>query len=655
MSFLIFFLMIANGYLPTLARTDSTKRDLPISRSYITWADERLIVSEMSGSIASLNGYTWHVNSAGDNPFGFTQNQPFIDYKYRYPLLNGSLHPRINHNQIFIDTDTDYSDKSKQQLIVDLSFGNESGDPGVWASTEKITPNSDRIGPDILFNYQAKPNAKNTISVNGFFFETALDDIAQVKRLMTVQDGGLKMPILKSQGLDLAYGYSNKSFRFALTQAYLNSDNYEMNRVIGVELPQNIVQNLSSGELFWKMGNNAPTIDLNFAFQSTKINATGNEINYSTQQLWDAKNLGFSIHQPLVKNIKIGVETSFEEITHTFFSDEYYQTLSYLQISNNKQSFKLHYGFNGNSEVFKNNEHIKITYKIIDFIKNIDINLNVEKYSLPFYKVDTDLTILTNQNNTSIYTSLDLLPWLEEYKLPSITVNNINEWYTNSRVNLDLNVKNILDIRFWYSHWDNFVGLFTNYQYNDAYRTNISSLAIRNEVANVDLIPDLKQYGVTINTSELFISSSKRYSLQFGGQWFKEINSPISTKELQILRMPFPSLQTYTSFTAYFQSDFILSFDLRYRSAVELAYLNGLNGQSHGIHKNTSIVDIGNFSNSTNATFFGNIHLTKIVGTKRPMAFFVDLNNISRNGVIFHPYGATDYMTLMTGVRLRLF
>jgi len=86
-----------------------------------------------------------------------------------------------------------------------------------------------------------------------------------------------------------------------------------------------------------------------------------------------------------------------------------------------------------------------------------------------------------------------------------------------------------------------------------------------------------------------------------------------------------------------------------------LTYLNGLENRPHGVHKNLSNVDLGTFRNSTNTAVFGNIHLTKIVGQKRPIAIFADLNNISTNGIVYHPFGAIDNMTLMTGIRLNIF
>lgn len=655
MLFLIGYLAMVVFFPQEVIKQDSLKKPIPTERQYITWSDEYLS-STSDATLGSLNGYVWHRNQEGENPLGYAFGSKSIDGLIAWTLLDGGIHPRaLNYNSFMGLKPTQGAPNRPHQLMVDLTFGNERGDPGVWSATNRITPNSDRKGPDMNLVYRFSPNTKNTFTVNGHFFETAVDDIPQIKRLKTVLDGekteGLRMPILSSYGFDGKYEYSSNSFKLSVYGASSISDNYDMNRTVGVELPQNLKQNLYAGFIDWKMGSKSPRISLKTSVQHVKINAIRNEINYISGQKWLISHYEGSIKQPLRKRLDFGVNASIEQFTLQPFSDDYSQLAAYLSLEGKQQKLALFYGFNGNSANLLQKENYKLVYSIANTSKTFVATIKAEQRALPHYKLDARLAIEL-QNNSQFISGINLSPWLVDVNIPSIKNKTDNTWSTNRKIDLTIDASTFGNFKLWYSNWDDFIGLFTNYRFNTSYAEVDRSLAVRNEIAVAQTLSNFSQVGASIRTNEYRLFEARNIGLSADAQWYREYNLPAISDTLQLQRMPFPTLQASVNLTTYITADFKIEFNIRYRNAVQLHYLKGLENAPHGNHKNLSEVDLGRFQIATNAVLFGNIHITKIVGVSKPIAVFVDLNNISRNGIVYHPFGAIDYMTLMTGIRL---
>jgi hypothetical protein len=643
-------------FTQTPIATDSSDTIVSNNRTYITWTDE-VLNTNFGTSIGSLNGYQWFTNVQGDNPLGFAFRTIHNAGITSWSLLDGSLHPRAYNQSAFLGM-THLSDtKQKHQLLFDLTFGNERGDPGVWNATDRLTPNSDRKGPDMTINYVFRPNDKSSFTVSGYFFETAIDDIPQIKRLKTVLDGdnltGLRMPILQSYGLRSSYKYYSKNFNLTTFGSVSNSDNYQMNRFLGFEEPQNLNQYLLGFSSLWKVGTKAPSIRLEASVQNEEVNALRNEINYVSGQDWSSQLAKLELEQPLFKGVKFGLFGEYENFNHQRLEDDFSSIGALIRIESKRQEIVFNYGYNGNSDDLLANHSLKFNYSVFNLNKDFIVSICAEQKVLTQYKMDALLSIQINGNQLDYNSTLNT-PWIEGYRAPSIQVFDVGKWYKNQKVNLSIESLRIGKLSFWYNTWDYQIGLFTNYQYNEHYLYEDRSLPVRNETAVIKQLPDFTQYGASLITNNYQILPSKKLSVQIGAHWFNEINSLEQNEAMQLQRVPIPELQAFTKITTNFRPDFDIQIDLRYRSAINLAYLNGLNNMPHGIHKNNSIVDLGTFSSKSNAALFANIHITKIVGIRRPIALFVDLNNISKNGVVYHPFGAVDIMTLMTGIRLKI-
>lgn len=627
--------------------------------NYYNWLDEA-IQDSFLGAPISVDGYRWHAVDASLNPVGYASRVQFNAVGLAYwNDLNGSIQARSLASPI-----NPIIDKNDSLYIAfQITYGNESGDAGPWSATRRVTPNSDRKGPDILLDTQWRTGPSRW-KLGAHYFSAAVDDLTQQKRLKTILVGNAEedviMPLIESQGVHFAYGLDNQYGLLNASASIQNGKWMDFEPVLGFELPyeQEIYEISANYEtpihLDW-------SLSLNQAYRFESRNTYENAIKYRPSFEVGRHYQSIKLSKNLLSDFFIGarlnsnsLRVSRRQSIDSQLAVEY-QANAFIGLKKANHFFQIQTGRMGRNGRAGWNPHQQFDISYGYSLHDWSFGLSFLKEFVADFSMDSRVFMLQNNFNSGVNTIIDTLQVdIERYNRFSRPKSTY--WSENRGVSLELTHSRHFNMNAGISQWSGIPFLSTDYQLNQSYPFGSRELLLYNQTAQISVSDEHRHlWGYfEAKQKEIFDVNSYKLFADFNLMF----NHIYANRQQAFNEFRIPIAKWQSSFNLLLQMPERLSLRLNYRFRSSLSFegFQQLEGFPMGAQINDSIIQPNPYRSSLPNLHLINIHVEKRVGTTFPLDLFIHLNGISNRKLnTLHPIGVQEGLTLFIGGRANIF